>query len=89
MWKNYNVILSIEELDVLWSAIVSIFLVGGVTGSLTGSFLANLIGRKGAYNVSTGLNLLAGCLFFLCKYVDSFEVLMIGRLLAGLASGKS
>lgn len=75
-------------MDILWATIVSIFLVGGMTGSLSGSFLADLIGRKGAYIVSIFLNCVSGCLFFTCKYVNSFEILMVGRLLAGLASGK-
>lgn len=88
MYNNYGNVLNQAQLDVLWSAIVSIFIVGGVIGSLTGSWLADVMGRKGAYVASIVLSVIAGMLFFICKYVHSFEVLMVGRLLAGLGGGK-
>ena len=42
---HYGVEISETSLEVLWSAIVSIFLIGGVTGSLSGGVLADKYGR--------------------------------------------
>ena len=42
---NYNVDLSESGLDLFWSFVVSIFLVGGAVGSLGGSVVADRIGR--------------------------------------------
>lgn len=43
--KTYGSTLSTSELEILWSSIVSIFLVGGAIGSLGGAGLANKFGR--------------------------------------------
>lgn len=42
---NYDIVLSESGVDLLWSFIVSVFLVGGAVGSLGGSFVADKIGR--------------------------------------------
>lgn len=44
--------LSHVQFDVLWSSVVSIFIVGGVVGSLCGGWLADWCGRKGSIVVS-------------------------------------
>lgn len=45
VYQNYDVTLSDAGVDLLWSFIVSIFLVGGAVGSLGGSYVADRIGR--------------------------------------------
>ena len=45
IYHNYNIVLSESGVDLLWSFIVSIFLVGGAVGSLGGSYVADRIGR--------------------------------------------
>lgn len=47
--QRYDVYLSEAAIELLWSAIVSIFLIGGAVGSLTGAGLANKFGRYKAY----------------------------------------
>lgn len=42
---NYDITLSTFGIDLLWSFIVSIFLIGGAIGSFIGSYVANRIGR--------------------------------------------
>lgn len=76
------------QLDFLWSAIVSIYLVGGSIGSLGGSWLADRVGRKGALVASGLLAIAAGLLFAACMAVNSVEMLVAGRLLIGLSSGE-
>lgn len=67
---------------------MSIFLVGGASGSLGGSWFADKIGRKGAMMISNLLSALAGLLFFITKSTNSFELLIIARLVVGLSAGK-
>lgn len=43
--EKYGSTLSTSGLDILWSSIVSIFLVGGAIGSMGGAGLANKFGR--------------------------------------------
>lgn len=43
--QRYDAYLSDASIELLWSAIVSIFLIGGAIGSLTGAGLANKFGR--------------------------------------------
>lgn len=42
---RFYYLLTESGVDVLWSFIVSIFLVGGAVGSLGGSFVADRVGR--------------------------------------------
>lgn len=74
-------------MDVLWSAIVSIFIVGGVIGSLGGSYLADKLGRKGGIVMSTVLATASSVCFLSCKVANSVELFVLGRLLVGLSSG--
>lgn len=88
MYTRYGAVLGEAGMDILWSTIVSIFLVGGVTGSLTGSWLADKVGRKRTCIVSALLNLAGGVMFYFTKPANSIELLLLGRLLVGLAAGK-
>ncbi len=45
LFKNYEVELTNNQVDLLWSFIVSIFLIGGAIGSFVGSYVADRIGR--------------------------------------------
>lgn len=74
-------------MNILWPTIVSIFLVGGTIGSLTGSWFADRVGRKGGLICGLVLLVTAAVFFFSTKLVNSVEVLIIGRLLIGLAAG--
>lgn len=56
VFERYGVELSSGQLEVLWSTIVSIFLVGGAIGSLGGAWIADRLGRyvPKAYQSFTG-----------------------------------
>lgn len=43
--NRYDAHLTTDELEVLWAAVVSIFLVGGAVGSLSGGNIADKYGR--------------------------------------------
>lgn len=85
--ERYNRNLTDGQLRILWSSVVSIFLVGGTIGSLTGSWLADYVGRKGASIVSGGLSFLAAFLFLITKFLNSVETLILGRFIVGVSAG--
>ncbi|XP_035436038.2 solute carrier family 2, facilitated glucose transporter member 3 isoform X2 [Spodoptera frugiperda] len=84
---RYDVVLDEKWLNVLWSFVVSIFIVGGCTGSILGAVLANSLGRKMATVVTSVLSVAGGLLFLLCQKANSVEMLILGRLLVGLSGG--
>ncbi|XP_037823260.1 solute carrier family 2, facilitated glucose transporter member 1-like isoform X1 [Lucilia sericata] len=85
--QRYDVNLSAASIDLLWSAIVSIFLIGGAIGSLTGAGLANKFGRKGCILICGVLFFVGAICFFFCRTLSSVEILLLGRFIVGIASG--
>lgn len=85
--SRYDVALNEQWLDVLWSFVVSIFIIGGCTGSVLGAYLANSLGRKMATVVTNLLSIVGALMFVLCEKANSVEMLVLGRLLVGLSGG--
>ncbi|XP_053625183.1 solute carrier family 2, facilitated glucose transporter member 1-like isoform X2 [Plodia interpunctella] len=84
---RYDVELDESWLEVLWASVVSIFIVGGCTGSILGSLLADNLGRKKATIVTSLLSIVGAVMFITCRAANSVEMLVLGRLLVGLAGG--
>lgn len=89
VYRRYGSVLSRDEVNLLWSVIVSIFLIGGIIGSLMAGSLCNRFGRKGAILVVNGLGLVGSVLFVSCHAAASVEMLLVARLLVGVLSGFS
>lgn len=85
--EKYGSSMSVSGLDILWSSIVSIFLVGGAIGSLGGAGLANKFGRKACMFICAALFTIGAVLFIFCRAAKSVEMLILGRLIVGLSSG--
>ncbi|XP_054739201.1 solute carrier family 2, facilitated glucose transporter member 1-like [Anastrepha obliqua] len=85
--ERYDWHLTETGMNILWSTIVSIFLVGGAIGSLTGAKVANRFGRRTSFLSCGVLFVIAAVLFFTCRMLRSVEVLIIARFLVGLAGG--
>ncbi|KMQ94292.1 solute carrier family facilitated glucose transporter member 5, partial [Lasius niger] len=85
--EKYNVQLSDYELQILWSAIVSIFLIGGVSGSLIASWLSDRFGRKRALSVGNICGMVGAIVFLLVRDVNSVELFLIARMIVGLSGG--
>ncbi|KAM3961290.1 solute carrier family 2, facilitated glucose transporter member 1 isoform 1-T2 [Aphomia sociella] len=85
--SRYDVTLGENSMNILWSSIVSIFIVGGCTGSILGAVLADKLGRKKATIVTSLLSLLGALFFVVCRAANSVELLILGRLLVGLSGG--
>ena len=45
IFERYDSVFTLNELETLWSSIVSIFLIGGCIGSLGGAWVADKLGR--------------------------------------------
>ncbi|KAF7408780.1 hypothetical protein HZH66_003317 [Vespula vulgaris] len=85
--ERYDIQFTHNELMILWATIVSIFLIGGVTGSLIASWLADRFGRKGALMIGNIFGILGAILFLLVPALNSVELLLAGRLIVGLSGG--
>lgn len=87
LYNRYDLVISTEQLRVIWAAIISIFLIGGAIGSFSGTWIAHKFGRKLPLLVTAILYLMGGLLFLGCTAAESIEMLFLGRLIVGLASG--
>lgn len=76
-----------NQLDLIWSAIVSIFLIGAMIGSLVASWLADVLGRKGSVLVASVVALSGSTFMFASKSLQSVTLLMMGRLFVGIHCG--
>lgn len=81
--ERYDHHLTEAELNLVWSTIVSVFLVGGVTGSLSASWLADRYGRRGALIVGNVTSVIGAILFFMVPLFNSVELFILGRLIVG------
>uniref|UniRef100_A0A904A6T0 Major facilitator superfamily (MFS) profile domain-containing protein n=1 Tax=Anopheles quadriannulatus TaxID=34691 RepID=A0A904A6T0_ANOQN len=87
IYETYESVFSEGNLETFWSAVVSIFLVGGVIGSLGGAWVADRLGRKRSFLLCGFLLFVGGVCFQFCQTLSSVELLMAGRFLVGLAAG--
>ncbi|CAF2734032.1 unnamed protein product [Rotaria sp. Silwood2] len=71
----------------VFSLAVSIFALGGMIGGLFGGFITNRLGRKGGMFLNNVISSIACVLMFLSKLIYSYELLIGGRFLIGLACG--
>ncbi|XP_024589298.1 solute carrier family 2, facilitated glucose transporter member 3 [Neophocaena asiaeorientalis asiaeorientalis] len=71
----------------LWSLSVAIFSVGGMVGSFSVGLFVNRFGRRNSMLIVNLLAITGGCLMGFCKIAESFEMLILGRLVIGLFCG--
>ena len=84
---RYNSTLTKETSKTYFSVIVSLFLVGGLVGSLSGGYVADKFGRKRGILYTQTFSIFGAILMGCSKSAGSFEMLMIGRLFIGLSCG--
>uniref|UniRef100_A0A182NQ80 Major facilitator superfamily (MFS) profile domain-containing protein n=1 Tax=Anopheles dirus TaxID=7168 RepID=A0A182NQ80_9DIPT len=87
IFETYGTVFTEGNLETFWSAVVSIFLIGGVIGSLGGAWVADKLGRKRSFLLCGFLLFIGGLCFQFCQTLSSVELLMIGRIVVGLAAG--
>ncbi|EDL14883.1 solute carrier family 2, facilitated glucose transporter member 5 isoform X1 [Mus musculus] len=76
-------------LTLLWSLTVSMFPFGGFIGSLMVGTLVNKLGRKGALLFNNIFSILPAILMGCSQIAQSFELIIISRLLVGICAGIS
>ncbi|GAU90882.1 hypothetical protein RvY_03240 [Ramazzottius varieornatus] len=77
------------ELNTLWTLIVAMLSTGALIGALSTNFFATKFGRRTTlwYNSLTGI--LAAAILGFAYLANSFEMLIVGRLIAGFNAGIS
>ncbi|NXX16539.1 GTR9 protein, partial [Podargus strigoides] len=86
--QRYGHGLAPGPLTLLYSLTVSIFALGGLVGSLLVGVLVEWYGRNGTLSRSTLLILLAGGFMGFSRELESPEMVIIGRSITGLHSGR-
>uniref|UniRef100_A0A8D2IT11 Solute carrier family 2, facilitated glucose transporter member 5 n=1 Tax=Varanus komodoensis TaxID=61221 RepID=A0A8D2IT11_VARKO len=88
-WQSrYQAELSPSMLTLLWSTIASVFSLGGLLGAHIGGSLAISLGRKAALLMNNFVALLAAVLMGTSFSTGLYELLIIGRFLIGVNTGK-
>lgn len=85
--KRYQEFASDAQIDFIFALIVSIFCIGGCIGAMATAFVADRIGRKEGLFYNNLLVLIACPLMALSKSLNSYEFLIIGRLIIGINAG--
>ncbi|NWQ72822.1 GTR9 protein, partial [Columbina picui] len=86
--QRYGHGLASGPLTLLYSLTVSIFALGGLVGSLLVGVLTERYGRNGVLSRSTLLVLLASSFMGLSRELGSPEMVIVGRSIMGLHSGR-
>jgi SP family facilitated glucose transporter-like MFS transporter 1 len=85
--RNNHTNIDDSTVTLIFSLAVSVFALGGMLGGLFGGFITDRLGRKGGMYVNNIISAVACILMFISKPVASYEVLILGRFLIGLACG--
>ncbi|KAJ8319939.1 hypothetical protein KUTeg_001526 [Tegillarca granosa] len=85
-YERYGEIFSDSAITLLWSVTLSIYCAGGMIGGLSAGYLADKFGRKGIMLRNSLLTIIAAALFYFSKFTKSYEMLIVGRFIAGIAA---
>ncbi|OXB85054.1 UNVERIFIED_CONTAM: hypothetical protein H355_016176 [Colinus virginianus] len=85
--KRYGSSPSEDVITLMWSFIVSIYTIGGLLGSMSVRYLSVRFGRKKSMLLANIPALLSAALMALSWLSGYFEMIIIGRLLAGICAG--
>ncbi|XP_034026105.1 solute carrier family 2, facilitated glucose transporter member 11b isoform X2 [Thalassophryne amazonica] len=87
-WRTrYETDISQNVVTLLWSTIVSVFTIGGFLGAHVGGTLSVKLGRKGTLLANNIFSLMAALLMGLSYPTGVYELLIVGRLFAGINAG--
>ncbi|XP_015733519.1 solute carrier family 2, facilitated glucose transporter member 11-like isoform X2 [Coturnix japonica] len=84
--KRYGSSPSEEIITLMWSFIVSVYTIGGLLGSISVRYLSVTFGRKKSMLLANIPALLSATLMALSRLSGSFEMIIIGRLFAGVGA---
>ena len=78
---------SVIDPNSIFTVITSAFIAGGMIGAMVGGLVADKMGRKRGLIISQVVGLLGGVVMAVSEPLTSWEVLLVGRLVAGLTAG--
>lgn len=81
--------LHVNQVTLIWTLTVSAFALGGLVGALLAGPMAVHLGRKKSLLVNNVFLFVAAVLVLTCKLAQSFEMIIVARLLVGINSGVS
>ena len=87
--ERYGIQLTKNTMSTYFSLAVSIFMVGGIVGALLAGMVANKCGRRNGLLYIQVFSIFGAILQGCCKYLSSYEALLIGRVLTGISGGLS
>ena len=85
--ERYGTDLTDSSVSTYFSVAVSMFLVGGMIGALSGGWVAEKFGRKRGLLYTQVFSLLGAIFMGFCKLANSYEMMLIGRTLVGVSAG--
>ena len=85
--QRYNATIDKGSLDTIWLFTVSNYLIGGTIGALVGGVESDRLGRKKALIFNSIVGVIAGAFMLAAPFVNVFELLLVGRLIAGIHCG--
>ena len=85
--ERYNTQLTDDSVSTYFSIAVSMFLVGGMVGALSGGYVAEKFGRKKGLLYTQIFSLSGAVCMGCCKLASSYELMLVGRTLVGISAG--
>ncbi|XP_068065224.1 solute carrier family 2, facilitated glucose transporter member 11-like isoform X2 [Anomalospiza imberbis] len=85
--ERYGSVLPQETLMLLWSLIVSVYCMGGMIGCLCSGYLTAKFGKKKSLLLNNVVLITAALLTGFSRRAKSFEMILAGRFLEGIAAG--
>ncbi|XP_060926133.1 solute carrier family 2 member 9, like 1 isoform X2 [Limanda limanda] len=76
-----------QTVTIIWSLIVSLYAVGGLCGAVSVKFISGRLGRKTAVIFNSLLSMVAAGIMLTSKIANSFEMIIVARILYGFSSG--
>ncbi|KAI3364746.1 hypothetical protein L3Q82_000959 [Scortum barcoo] len=87
--ERWGVGLDTPQVTLIWTLIVSAFLLGGLFGALLAGPLAVRFGRKNSLLLNNSFLFASAVLVLTCKAARSFEMIILARFLVGMNAGVS
>uniref|UniRef100_A0A8D3CHF5 Solute carrier family 2, facilitated glucose transporter member 5 n=1 Tax=Scophthalmus maximus TaxID=52904 RepID=A0A8D3CHF5_SCOMX len=73
-----------QTVTMIWSLIVSLFAVGGLFGAVSVKLISGRLGRKKAVILNNFIAIVAGGIMLTSKMANSYEMVIVARILHGL-----
>jgi len=87
--KNFGIVMTNEQNVMMWSFVISLFLVGCTFGGLKGGYLADKVGRRQAFLLNYILCLISCGSFAFCKIFHVIQIILASQFLFGISAGIS